>query len=170
MAVLPAYSSRMRRATLTSAGESQNITAIHKELGRQLAALRHEAGLTQHGLAQLAGFSRSAVSLAEIGRPCQAREFWQACDKALDTDGILADGADQIATVRAAEERAAALAAHETRQARALAALEAARQRSGVQAGVTAVQACPHCGGEVMVLTTLIPDAAPPQEPQQLPR
>jgi DNA-binding XRE family transcriptional regulator len=144
--------------------ESQNIPAMQKELGRQLAALRREAGLTQHGLAALAGFSRSAVSLAEIGRQCQAREFWQACDKALDTGGVLTDGADQIGAVREAEQRAAALAAHEARQARALAALEAARQRSGVVAGVTAIQACPHCGSQVMVLTTLIPDTEPPLE------
>jgi DNA-binding XRE family transcriptional regulator len=145
-------------------GESQDIAAMQKELGRQLAALRREARLTQHGLAALAGFSRSAVSLAEIGRQCQAREFWQACDKALDTGGVLAGGADQIGAVREAEQRAAAFAAHEARQARALAALAAARQRSGVVAGVTAVQPCPHCGGEVTVLTTLIPDTEPPLE------
>jgi DNA-binding XRE family transcriptional regulator len=124
---------------MAGVGELQNVAALHKELGRQLAALRREAGLTQQGLPALAGFSRSAVSLAEIGRQCQVREFWQACDKALDTGGVLAGGADQIGTVREAEERAAALAAHEARQAQALAALEAARQRSGVQSGVTAI-------------------------------
>lgn len=145
-------------------GRSENIVAMQRELGHQLAALRREAGLTQEALAALAGFSRSAVSLAEIGRQNQAREFWQACDKALDTDGVLADGADQISVVRDAEQRAAALAAQEARQARALAALAAARQLSGVAAAVTAVQACPHCGGEVTVLTTLIPDTEPPKE------
>jgi transcriptional regulator with XRE-family HTH domain len=144
--------------------ESENITAMQRELGRQLAALRREAGLTQQGLAALARFSRPAVSLAEIGRQSPAREFWQACDKALDTGGVLAAGADQISAVRDAEQRAAALAAQEARQARALAALAAARQRSGVTAGVTALQACPHCGGEVAVLTTLIPDTAPQRE------
>ena len=144
--------------------DSDNVAAMQRELGRQLAALRRQAGLTQHGLAALAGFSRSAVSLAEIGRQSQARQFWEACDKALDTGGVLTAGADQIGKVRDAEQRAAALAAQEAREARALAALAAAQRHSGVRAGVTAVQACPHCGGQVTVLTTLIPETRPAQE------
>ncbi|HVB42935.1 MAG TPA: hypothetical protein VNF47_09555, partial [Streptosporangiaceae bacterium] len=103
---------------------------------------------------------RSTVSVAEIGRQAQAREFWEACDKALDTGGVLAAGVDQIDAVRDAERRAAARAAQEAREARALAALTAAQQHGGVTAGVTAVQACPYCGHEVTVLTTLIPEAA----------
>jgi len=146
--------------------DSDSVAAMGRELGRQLAALRREAGLTQHGLAALAGFSRSTVSLAEIGRQSQAREFWQACDKALDTSGALTAGADQIDTVRDAEQRAVACAAQEAREARALAALTAAQHHSGVRAGVTGVQACPHCGGEVTVLTTLIPTTLIP-EPRQ---
>jgi hypothetical protein len=47
-----------------------------------------------------------------------------------------------------------------------VAALEAARQRSGVQAGVTVIQACPHCGSEVIVLTTLIAGTALFQKPE----
>ncbi len=144
--------------------ESESIAEMRRELGRQLAALRREAGLTQQGLAVLIGFSRPAVSLAEIGRQSPAREFWQSCDKALDTGSVLAAGVDQISAVRDAEQRAAALAAQEARQARALTALAVARQRSDVPAGVTALQACPHCGGEVAVLTTLLPDTAPQQE------
>jgi transcriptional regulator with XRE-family HTH domain len=144
--------------------DSDNVAALQRELGRQLAALRRGARLTQHSLAALAGFSRSTVSLAEIGRQSQAREFWEACDKALDTGGALTGGADQIDTVREAEQRAAALAAQEAREARALAALAEAERHSGVRAGVTAVQECPHCGGEVAVLTTLIPQTGPAQE------
>jgi transcriptional regulator with XRE-family HTH domain len=56
--------------------DSENVAAMGRELGRQLAALRREAGLTQHGLAARAGFSRSTVSLAEIGR--QSRETAQS--------------------------------------------------------------------------------------------
>jgi transcriptional regulator with XRE-family HTH domain len=144
--------------------DSENVVAMQRELGRQLAALRRAAGLTQHRLAAVAGFSRSTVSLAEIGRQSQARDFWEACDKALDTGGVLTAGADQIDKVRDAEQRAAALAAQEAREARALAALAAAQRHSGVSAGVTGVQACPHCGGEVTVLTTLIPETRPAQE------
>jgi transcriptional regulator with XRE-family HTH domain len=144
--------------------DSGNIAAMQRELGRQLAALRREAGLTQEGLAALAGFARTTLSMAEIGRQSQAREFWQACDKALDSGGVLAAGADQIHAVRDAEQRAAALAAQEAREARALTALAAAQGHSGVRAGVTALQACPHCGGQVTVLTTLIPETGPARE------
>jgi transcriptional regulator with XRE-family HTH domain len=143
--------------------DSDNIVAMLRELGRQLAALRHEAGLTQHDLAALAGFSRTTISMAEIGRQAQAREFWQACDKALDTGGVLAEGAGQVDVVREVEQRAAAAAAQEAREARALAALTAAQDHSGLIAAVTAVQACPHCGGGVAILTTLIPEALPAQ-------
>jgi DNA-binding transcriptional regulator YiaG len=44
------------------------IDALWRELGRQLAALRREAGLTQMALAALTGFSRTTVSVAEVGR------------------------------------------------------------------------------------------------------
>jgi transcriptional regulator with XRE-family HTH domain len=145
--------------------DSQSTAAMARELGRQLAALRRQAGLTQHDLAGLAGYSRSTISVAEIGRQSQTREFWEACDKALESGGVLAAGADQIDAVREAEQRAAALAAQEARQARALAALATARRHGGVTAGITAVQACPHCGGQVTVLTTLIPDTTSSNAP-----
>jgi transcriptional regulator with XRE-family HTH domain len=145
--------------------DSDNIAAMQRELGRQLAALRRQAGLTQHALATLTGFSRSTVSLAEIGRQSQAREFWQACDETLGTGSALSAGVDQIEAVRDAERHAAARAAQEAREARALAALVVARDRSGVAASVTAVQACPHCGGGVTILTTLVPDTDTAQVP-----
>jgi DNA-binding XRE family transcriptional regulator len=86
------------------------VAQMFRDLGRQLAALRHEARLTQHGLAALIGYSRSAVSLAEIGRDCQAPEFWQACDKALDTGGALAAAWDRIEQFRSDLDHAAAIA------------------------------------------------------------
>jgi DNA-binding XRE family transcriptional regulator len=55
-----------------------------RELGHQLAALHRAAGLTQHQLAELTSFSRTTVSLAEVGRESHARQFWEACDKALE--------------------------------------------------------------------------------------
>ena len=97
---------------------SDTVAVLLRELGQQLAALRREAGLTQENLGVLAGFSRSTVSVAEIGRQPHAREFWAACDKALDSSGVLAVGFDQIEAVHEAEERAAACAAQEAREAR----------------------------------------------------
>jgi len=141
---------------------SDAVAVLLRELGHQLAALRREAGLTQENLGVLAGFSRSTVSVAEIGRQSHAREFWAACDKALNSGGVLTVGLDQIEAVREAEERAAARAAQEAREARALAAFTAAQHRGGVAAGVTAVQPCPHCGCRVAVLTTLIEQPSVP--------
>jgi len=140
---------------------SETVAVLLRELGQQLAALRREAWLTQESLGGLAGFSRSTVSVAEIGRQPHAREFWAACDRALDSGGVLAAGCDQIEAVREAEERAAAGAAQEARETRALAALTAAQHRADISAGVTAVQASPHCGSRVAVLTTLMQESVP---------
>jgi len=140
--------------------ESQTIVGMLRDLGRQLAALRQEAGLTQQGLAVLVGYSRPAVSLAEIGRQAVTRRFWRACDKVLDTGGVLAAGADQISAVRDAESRAAALAAQTAREARALAGLAAAEQAGDGSATVTTLQPCPACGTQVIVVTTLLLDDA----------
>jgi transcriptional regulator with XRE-family HTH domain len=139
---------------------SETIAEMVRDLGQQLAALRQEAGLTQESLASLTGFSRSTVSLAEIGRQPHAREFWQACDKALGTSDVLTTGFAQIEAVREAQHQAAARVAQEAREARALAAFEQAQQASGATAGVSAVQTCPHCGHPVAVLTTLVPQSA----------
>jgi hypothetical protein len=57
---------------------SDTVAVLLRELGQQLAALRRESWLTQDNLGGLAGFSRSTVSLAEIGRQPHAREFWAA--------------------------------------------------------------------------------------------
>ncbi len=141
---------------------SDTVAVLLRELGQQLAALRREAGLTRENLGALTRFSRSTVSVAEIGRQPHAREFWAACDKALDSGGVLAAGFDQIEAVREAEERAAACAAQEKREARALAALTAAQHRDGLASGVSAVQPCPHCGCRVAVLTTLISQPSGP--------
>lgn len=102
---------------------SDTVAVLLRELGRQLAALRRAAWLTQDNLGGLAGFSRSTVSLAEIGRQPHAREFWAACDEALGSGGVPAAGFGQIEAVREAEERARACAAQEARETRALAAL-----------------------------------------------
>lgn len=143
----------------------ETVTSMRRELGRQLAALRRQAGLTQADLAGLTGFSRSTVSVAEIGRQAHAREFWAACDKALGTGRVLTGGFAQVEAVRGTQQRAAARAAQEVREAQALAALAEARQHGRIETTVTAVQACPRCGQDVIVLTTLIPSPAGPAAP-----
>ncbi len=146
--------------------EPPTAAVMVRELGRQLAALRRAAGLTQHQVAGLTGFSRSAVSLAEIGREPHARQFWEACDKALDTGGVLTAGLDQITAVRQALQQATARAAQQAREAHALAALTAAQDQGDLTTRVTTIQSCPQCQHPVTVLTTLIP--SPPSHPALL--
>ena len=145
---------------MTDDREPAGLEEMWRELGRQLAALRREAGLSQQALGELTNYSRPTISVAEIGRPIQSPEFWAACDRALRTSGVLAAGAAQINAARSARQRAAACAAQEAREAQALAAFVAARDQRGVAAGVSAVQPCPNCGCQVTVLTTLIPGTA----------
>ena len=144
------------RSEMTSTGGTE---AMWRELGRQLAALRRAAGLTQVSLGAQAGFSRTTVSVAEIGRAVPSDDFWQACDKALRSGGALTTGAAQIKAAQRASEHAAARAAQEAREAQALAAFTAAQDQRGVSAEVSAVQPCPNCGSDVTILTTLIPRA-----------
>lgn len=136
--------------------DSENVTMMLRDLGRQLAALRRYQGLTQQQLSDLIDFSRPAVSLAEIGRTSLTSDFWQVCDEALDARGALVAGAKQIDSARDAELRAAARVAQESRETRALTAFLAAEQLSPVTTSATGVQACPHCGGDVAILTTLV--------------
>ena len=147
------------------------ITAMRRELGRQLAALRREARLTQEELASQAGFSRSAVSVAEIGGKGPAREFWVAVDRALTTRDVLTAGYTQIIAVHKAQQRAAAQAAQRAREAQALAALADASEHDDIHSAAS-IQACPHCGQDIAVLITLVPapagrDSQPPSRPAE---
>lgn len=135
--------------------DTETITAMRRELGRQLAALRREARLTQEELASEAGFSRSAVSVAEIGGKGPGREFWVACDRALAVGDVLTAGHTQIIAVHKAHQRAAAHAAQRAREAQALAVLADASQHDDIHSAAS-IQSCPHCGQDVAVLITLV--------------
>jgi len=117
------------------AGEPAAGTAMRRDLGRQLAVLRRNAKLTQLRLAQLTGYSRSAISLAEIGRKNTTDHLWELCDRVLGTGGVLAEGIAQINAVSDAEEQAAIQAACDARHDRVLAALAGALRRGGSQTG-----------------------------------
>ncbi len=84
-------------------------------LGRQLAARRRAAGLSQEQLAPLSGYSRSTIANAETGRQRVPRGFWRRCDDALGTGTALVRGFDEVeAMARRGHVQAAAAA----RQAR----------------------------------------------------
>jgi DNA-binding transcriptional regulator YhcF (GntR family) len=67
----------------------QDLARARRELSAALAGRRRAAGLTQHELAALAGFSVTAVCHAETGRLRQSRRFWEQADKALCACGEL---------------------------------------------------------------------------------
>lgn len=85
------------------------------DLGRQLAASRQAAGISQHGLAGLAQYSRSTIANAETGRQRVPRRFWQSCDQALRTGTALARGYDEVIAVTRRRHVRDAAAAQQSR-------------------------------------------------------
>jgi hypothetical protein len=72
-----------------------------RELGRRLAARRAAAGFTQEELARRAGYSRSAISTAELGIRPGSLQFWARCDAALGMGGELAAARGSMSEARA---------------------------------------------------------------------
>ncbi len=94
------------------------IVAMGRDLGRQLAAMRQGACVTQHQMAKLIGYARGTLSAAESGRFDQARRFWEQCDDALDSGGQLVGRYDKIKGYRAAAREREANNAQAERDAR----------------------------------------------------
>ncbi len=79
--------------------ESEKIRAARRALGRQLAAFRVAAGLSQHQFAPLTHYGRSTVANVEVGRQNVSRDFWQRCDELLNADGALVRSYDELAAL-----------------------------------------------------------------------
>ena len=88
-----------------------------RDLGRQLAASRKAAGLSQERLAPLSGYTRSTIANAETGRQHLPRDFWKRCDDVLDTGTALARGHDEIAALQRGRHVHSAVVAHRARTA-----------------------------------------------------
>jgi Helix-turn-helix domain/Bacterial regulatory proteins, gntR family len=86
----PSRSARPRVAPAAGSPEGGEGSEAGRALARALAARRRAAGLTQPGLAALAGVSVTTVGHAETGRLWQSRAFWEKADAALDAGGELA--------------------------------------------------------------------------------
>jgi transcriptional regulator with XRE-family HTH domain len=97
---------------------ADDIVAMGRDLGRQLAGLRQAAGLTQHQMAKLIDYARGTLSAVESGRFDQARRFWQQCDNVLQADGQLLGRYDEIKAYVAAEREEQASAIQVERNAR----------------------------------------------------
>src|SRR6201999_4157627 len=86
----------VRPAPAPDEASGESLQQMRRALGRQLAALRNRAGLSQWDLAPLTGYSRSTLSDAELGRHRLRRQFWVRCDELLKAENRLVAGYDQI--------------------------------------------------------------------------
>lgn len=86
--------------------DSEAIAGMRRDLGRQLAAKRNEAGLMQRELGVLMGYSRTAIANAETAATRLGRPFWERADRALGTGETLARGYDRIQAQITAEAQA----------------------------------------------------------------
>jgi DNA-binding XRE family transcriptional regulator len=77
-----------------SAGEGAE--GARSELGRLLARLRGQAGLSQRLLAARIGYSASVVASAEKGRPHVSARFWELADGQLNAEGQLSAGYERV--------------------------------------------------------------------------
>ncbi|HEY2278020.1 MAG TPA: helix-turn-helix transcriptional regulator [Streptosporangiaceae bacterium] len=94
---------------------AESLLRMRRGLGRQLAAMRNRAGLSQWDLAPLTGYSRGTLSDAEVGRHRLRREFWLRCDGLLQGEGRLVASYDRIeSTGEALRQRSS----HSAQQAR----------------------------------------------------
>jgi hypothetical protein len=116
---------------------SEHVWEQRRALGRRLAALRSRSGFSQWEFAPLTGYSRSTLSDAELGRHRLRREFWERCDEALASGGMLIAAYDQIEAQAMEVRRRArsrAQAAREEQASRRLQSLlhaRAAAERAG---------------------------------------
>jgi DNA-binding XRE family transcriptional regulator len=142
---------------------AESLLQMRRALGRQLAALRNRAGLSQWDLAPLTGYSRSTLSDAELGRHRLRREFWLRCDQLLKADSRLLASYDRIETAAAVLEQRARGSAQLAREQGATARLRAvqpvaADHEPGPSSRV-AMEACPHCRRPIAVL--IVPSPPP---------
>jgi len=84
------------------------VRGMRRDMGRDLARRREEAGLTQEKFADLTGrYGRGTVSHAETGIGDTGREFWVIADRLLGTGGLFAEFHDLIREYLGQEKRAA---------------------------------------------------------------
>ena len=159
---------------------AERVWDQRRALGRRLAALRSRSGFSQWEFAPLTGYSRSTLSDAELGRHRLRREFWQRCDEALMSEGLLTAAYDRIEALATAVRRSARIQAQAVREEQASRRLQAllpassaaaspraaARPDAAAQAQGEAApsrpavtERCPHCRQPVAVM---IVAAVPP--------
>jgi Helix-turn-helix domain len=113
------------RSTDSGRPHAERISEQRRALGRRLAALRSRSGFSQWEFAPLTGYSRSTLSDAELGRHRLRREFWQRCDEALMSEGVLTAAYDRIEALATAVRRSARIQAQAVREEKASRRLQA---------------------------------------------
>ena len=106
---------------------AETVTQLRRALGRQLAAMRNRAGLSQWELAPLTGYSRSTLSDAELGRHRLRRDFWLRCDELLKADSRLVASYDRVESAAAVMRERARSTAQLAREEHAPAGRQAVR-------------------------------------------
>jgi hypothetical protein len=141
--------------------EQAAITDARRSLGRQLAAWRLEAGLTQGQLARRTGYHRTRIAHAEAGDRA-SRDLVEAADRVLGAGGRLTAARDAISAAVAARDTTA-------RRPRGRAGAGAAGDGPPVPApAVSTVEGtCPRCDQRlaVRVAVSLLPAVLPVPEP-----
>jgi DNA-binding XRE family transcriptional regulator len=143
----------------------ESLLQLRRALGRQLAALRNRAGLSQWDLAPLTGYSRSTLSDAELGRHRLRREFWVRCDELLKAENRLVASYDRVESAGAVLRQRARTSAQLTRDELAAARRRAVRAvpddepapaapdlAPAERASRVAMESCPHCRRPIAVL------------------
>lgn len=120
-------------------------------LGRRLASLRRDAGLTQALAGARVGYSRSAVARAEATGVC-SRDFCLLAGRLYGAGEELVLAHDQIAALAAAARSRAARQDRQNHLPRSAAAVLAAEDNVTVS---VVEAACPYCGKQVAVLVRL---------------
>jgi Helix-turn-helix domain len=113
------------RSTDSGRPPAERVWEQRRALGRRLAALRSRSGFSQWEFAPLTGYSRSTLSDAELGRHRLRREFWQRCDEALMSEGLLTAAYDRIEALATAVRRSARIQAQAVREEQASRRLQA---------------------------------------------
>jgi transcriptional regulator with XRE-family HTH domain len=72
------------------------INAARIDLGRQLAALREAALMTQAALGRRLAYSRTTIASVETGQRDATRQFWERADRELNASGVLVKAFDEL--------------------------------------------------------------------------
>lgn len=88
--------------------DAQHVRAAWRDLGRQLAAQRQGAGLSQKRFAVETRYSRSSIANIEVGLQHVDRSFWEKADEILGAGGELVQGYDRAEALQRHHQRPAA--------------------------------------------------------------